>query len=345
LKAALARHADTHAALNAVVATVGTVDRRFLLGVLGAAVWMWYWASLRYKRTTPVVARLSVAAAGLILLIGAYTGIRHAVGGTEGATLAVRAAQFTELARKGSIERGSFAMMFFQDTPNNTLFIIENYPEVYALRPLNGAGVVISNPVPRFFWPGKPEGLGIALQKQMGVEANLGTGIIGHGWAEGLYLGVIGYAVFFGLFVGAIDRVIRARAGNPYFLAAIGCSLGNILALPRGETSIFFLFAIVGFFATVMVLWLTRLVLGAFMQAGQPLWAFPVAADGGGAAGDGTDGLEPFDPDAPDDPYAGWDVPAETIQLDYAVAAAQNGMNGHGAPAPAAASSPAPKRG
>jgi hypothetical protein len=107
----------------------------------------------------------------------------------------------------------------------------------------------------------------------MGTPANLGVGILGHGWSEGGILGVIGYAAFFGFFAAAFDNLIRQRMWNPFFLAAIGSSLGNVYALARGETSLFLLQVINGFVGVIIVLYLLKLFFNPVMLASAPLYA------------------------------------------------------------------------
>jgi hypothetical protein len=107
-------------------------------------------------------------------------------------------------------------------------------------------------------WPSKPEGMAVVVERQMRAQANLGIGIIGHGWAEGGWLGVLGYAAFFGFLAGAVDGLIKQRAWNPYFISAIGSCLGQLVAIPRGETSLFFLLVIAGFIGAALNAWIAQ---------------------------------------------------------------------------------------
>jgi hypothetical protein len=77
-----------------------------------------------------------------------------------------------------------------------------------------------------------------------------------------MYIGVLGYAAFFGLLIGFIDRITKDRVHNPYFLIAVGCGLGQIVGLPRGETFLFLSLWFATFVALVLVFW----ICGAFFR-------------------------------------------------------------------------------
>jgi hypothetical protein len=105
----------------------------------------------------------------------------------------------------------------------------------------------------------------------MKSPANLGAGIIGHGWFEGGFVGVALYALVFGLIVGVADRAIAERAWNPYFIALMGCHLGNVFGLARGDTALFLLEIMVGLFACTCLLWLIKNTYGHAAGAFAPL--------------------------------------------------------------------------
>ena len=158
-----------------------------------------------------------------------------------------------------------------QDTPANSTYIIENYPENYERKPLVGALYVAGMPVPRSVWPSKPMGLGIEIMDQMNAVANLAPGIIGHGWYELGFIGIIYYAMFFGLYCGLLDRTLMERAANPFFIAALGAALGNTIALPRGDTPLFFTQVLAAYAAVFGTLIVLNIVLGPVFRGFVPL--------------------------------------------------------------------------
>lgn len=224
-------------AIALVVSTVGGSGRRGMLNVLLAVPWMWYFASLRYQPFTRRAGKLAVAAlAGAVLIVG-YSGVRHQLEGR--ATFQNRAAQLQQIARGEGVSRQVATRQVQQDTPLNTMFIIENYGGIYPHQPLAGLHYYLVNPIPRVFYPDKPIGLGIMIQEQTGAVANLAPGIIGHGWYEAGMIGIAYYAIAFGFVMALLDGIIKRRIWSPFFLAVMAASLGNVFGLPRGETPLF----------------------------------------------------------------------------------------------------------
>lgn len=254
-------------AVASVVATVGESGRRGVLSVFMAGGWMWFFHTLRYKRVPGTLLKVGAVACLAIVFLSMYNTVRGTGGRESLRAVMARAEQFTALFQRGAVHTNQIQGMFYTDTTINTLFVIDNYPERYPYIAGNGAGLFFGMPIPRFIWADKPKGLGYMLQFQMNVPANLGPGIIGHGWAEGALIGVFGYAIFFGLLLGAMDRAITDRSWNPYFIAATGASLGNVFALPRGETSIFMALIVAAFIGTWLLLTFSKLVFGPILGA------------------------------------------------------------------------------
>jgi hypothetical protein len=252
-----------------LLSVAGGTDRRFVLGVFIVVVWVWYYHSLRFRPILTTVTKLGVLGAVATMFIILYSGIRHA--GEARANIGARAEQLVTALADPTVSNAALNQVLYQDAPVNTIYIIESYPRDNALDPFNGILFFLSNPIPRFFWPDKPVGLGYALQQQFNIAANLGPGIIGHGWAEGMWFGVIGYALFFGILVGVLDRLIRDRATNPYYVAVMGSFMGNFIALPRGETSLFGVLIVTGVVGSLGILWLVNTVLGPALRAFTPL--------------------------------------------------------------------------
>lgn len=287
--------------IAALASTVGGIGRRGLISVMLVGGWVWYYYVLRFKRPSALVARLMMVGAVVVVVVATYGTFR---GKQEQSTLATFKSRISQFASAGGsgLSRQSLMQLAYTDTSIRTLFIIENYGERYPHIPGNGAGLFFGMPIPRAIWTDKPEGLGLILRTQMDELANLGPGIIGHGWAEGGWVGIIGYAIFFGLLTGAIDRVIRERSWNPFFVIAIGAALGDVFGIPRGEASIFLALCVAGFFAMWLPTGGINLVLGRILgtlgsvlpylgERHQPVEAWD-EHDGGGWAGTGLDGRD-----------------------------------------------------
>ncbi|MGD9690194.1 MAG: hypothetical protein AB7K52_11125 [Phycisphaerales bacterium] len=257
--------------LGLIVATIGTIDRRNFLSVLFVVAWVWYYISLRDQPKLRLAVKLGAVLVVFFLALATYNAGRqykHFNAGFED-----RAAQFQRLAAEGPnlSSRNVIDGMFLQDTHICTQAIMENYPSIFPYQPLHGILYYFGNPIPRVIWPSKPEAMGIILQRQLRVPANLGIGCIGHGWAEAAWIGVVYYAIGLGLICGIADRLARMRADNPFFLISIGCSLGNVLGLARGETSLFMVLITVGFVVSTVVFWVVKSTFWAYMLVGKPV--------------------------------------------------------------------------
>ncbi|MEX2217382.1 MAG: hypothetical protein WD749_01370 [Phycisphaerales bacterium] len=262
-------------ALTVVITVVGTPGRRAVLSVLFIIPWVWYFASWRYRNRLANYARLGVGTAMGVAMILIYTPLRHqglGVGG-HAATFETRSQQLIGIAQDPlkHLDLEYLGEFVYSDAGPNSLFIIESYPASYAHRPLAAAYWMVVNPIPRVLWPEKPEALGIVLQRQMRADANLGPGIIGHGWFEGGMLGVAAYALFFGVFTGVMDRALAQRAWNPFFVVIAGSHLGNVFGLARGDTGLFFLEILLGVLGCAALLTIFNLVFGRVAAALPPL--------------------------------------------------------------------------
>lgn len=263
-------------ALAVLVSITNTIGRRDFLSVFFMVAWVWYYAKLRYQPRTKVLSKLAMAGGVIFVCLVIYNAGRSALGFTD-ATLQARANQMLELVKNPDFSQRNVEFEILrQDTPLNTIAIMENYPDPYDYIPLHGLQVYLTNPIPRAFFPNKPSALGIILVDQFPTGgANLGPGIIGHGWAEAAWIGIIYYAIAFGIIIAVIDRVTRYRTHNPYWICVIGASLGNVLALARGETSIFFMLITAGFIVSSGIMYAAHIFLRAYFIAGAPLNLVP----------------------------------------------------------------------
>lgn len=241
-----------------VSATVGGSGRRFLLGLLLVGPWVLYFAKMRYMRPVRLMVPVGVGAGVALVLVLMYSSVR----GESERDAGARLRQIAGVLTNPSVTMNTLYFTLYTDTTYNTLFILENYPDQFEHHPLHGAYWFFANPIPRVFWPGKPAALGETLQGQMSTAANLGPGIIGHGWYEAGLIGVLYYAVFFGLLLGVLDRSLAERAANPFFVVMLGSNLGNWIAMPRGDTPLFF----IQWVASVVVVFVVLVVVKLFVS-------------------------------------------------------------------------------
>jgi hypothetical protein len=251
-----------------VISTTFQSGRRDALGIFFSALWMAYWSWLRYRPLKKQVGVVAIGGTAALMFLFAYSNMRGLLSPEE-STLGARANQLSDIAsgKVNPLESKNTKAVIFQDACLYTCYVMEEYPRTHPLVPFNGLAFFITNPIPRVIYENKPVAMGIQVQKHLNAGGNLGIGIIGHGWAEGLYIGMIAYAVFFGVVYRVMDTAIKQRAYNPYFLAAMGTGLGHMLALPRGEVSLFAVLWFYGFLSIVFLMWVVKAVLGNFMAA------------------------------------------------------------------------------
>jgi len=251
----------------------------------------------------PLAIKLAPVGVLTMVVMISYSSIRHEYG--KEVSYNQRIGQLVEIAKNPLLGLGEAVRVLTSDTPSITSFILEYYPDPYPQKPLNGLVYVLAQPIPRALWPGKPLALGLEVQDELNNLANLGPGILGHGWAEAGWIGIVYYALFFGAFVVIIDTALARRASNPFFVAVIGAGLANVMALPRGDTPLFFIQILAAWISTGALLYAIRLVIGPVL-AGFPSIAIPVPED---EYSPDEDELE--DPSAEDGVYAGYDAYAE----------------------------------
>lgn len=255
------------------ISTAGGIGRRDVVAVLVAVPWVWYFASLRYRGMASIAMPVAALAAAGVLFIAAYTAIRsRGVEEHKAPSVGERLSQISNIVTNPTISQGAVENLLYTDTAGNTMFIFNTYPSSFGYMPFHSLWWIAVNPVPRFLYPSKPEALGIILQKQMGVEANLGPGIIGQAWTEGGIIAVVIFALAFGVLYGAFDRALFDRAWNPFFVAVAGAGAGNVLAMPRGDVALFLIQIFAAMISSAVVLGLIKLTLGPVFAA------FPVVS-------------------------------------------------------------------
>ncbi len=142
------------------------------------------------------------------------------------------------------------------------MFLLETHPEPYEYKHLDSLRHFIMYPVPRLFWPNKPLPLSRSiptLAQMTGVDRgglSIGPGVVGTAGAEGGWYALLIYAVLFGAFLRAFDEATVRNIESPFVVVSIGCAMGQIIGLARGQCSSFAFLALmaVGGSLIIMVL-------------------------------------------------------------------------------------------
>lgn len=243
------------------VGTIGEFGRRPLVGVALCMVWGMYFSTWRYQRLAHWLPKVALLGSlGLIMVIS-YSSIRAKKGVTDSLGSLV-----SGLSSGSDFSRGAESMIF-ADTAPVSLWLIATHPELYEPRPLFTLYYTFLNPVPRLWWPQKPTTLGLLaadMSHTRGVakEFSLGPGILGHAGAEGGWYALVIYAVCGGLLLKFFDRLALRGLRNSLIMLPLGSTLGQVLGMARGETSLFVFTFVYGTAATyammLLLLWIAR---------------------------------------------------------------------------------------
>ncbi|MCH2136549.1 MAG: hypothetical protein MK101_08200 [Phycisphaerales bacterium] len=219
--------------------------RRPVLGVLMAFGWGLYWGAWRALPATQLVRRLAIwGFAGMFLLI-AYTASRSAAAQYEKRGIVEMLRAVVDI-RPADFSEGIAAVFSGQNAGGLSMWSIETYGSAYPYDPFHQVKYLASIPIPRAVWPGKPDPLGKLIVdhgyirlKGSGNKYNVGPGIIGHAAHDFPWLALPLYAVGLGFLIRCIDEKTKWSVHLPVVLIPLGAALGQIMALPRGESALF----------------------------------------------------------------------------------------------------------
>jgi hypothetical protein len=225
---------------NLVIVMTGEFGRRNLLAVFGCTLWGMYYAHWRFLPTRKLITYGALIGSAPAIFLMLYTSVRSAGEHDRSAAQHVQA-----MFSGGNLKNGAMMMLDGQATGPAALWVIENYPENRAYRPLFTPFYAVALVVPRVLWPEKPEPLSTQVADIANISGvnkdrvKLTVGVIGAAAGEGGWYAVILYAVLFGLFIRTFDEIAQGQIDNPFVVLPVGSALGQILGLARGDTSAF----------------------------------------------------------------------------------------------------------
>lgn len=232
----------------AVMATLSGGGRRMLVAVILAIPIVVYWLKFRYQPRTKTILAIAVVIPLAFLFLTGYASTRHF---DRGKGAEERNVQNTMEALQSAISRAwtffddvqeldakRIAQRFGQNATECSLCCIElfYYGKVVPTEPFNTVIFVASNPVPRAFWPTKPEPLGYTLPKLFRLpRVSWGPGIIGHSFHEGGWLMVVFYGALLAICLKTFDQLLVRQPQNPLLMGCLAAASGNIFGLSRGD--------------------------------------------------------------------------------------------------------------
>lgn len=236
----------------------GAFGRRGLLAVGCGLLWGMYYSRWRHSDPKRILFQMAVVAIVPAIMLALYTSARSSREHNRSVMQHIEA-----IARDGDLLYGVTLLLEGQSTGPTAMWIVENFPDNYTYRWFATPLYFFEYPVPRAIWPGKPMPISTQVARWGNIRGvdydkfTIGPGIIGHASAEGGWIAVVVYGAMFGLFFRFFDEVVRVSPGSPFVVLPIGGALGQIIALSRGETSVFaftYVFGVLGSYVSLIVI-------------------------------------------------------------------------------------------
>lgn len=249
----------------------GSTDfgRRDLLAVVMTVPICWYWLKGRYLDTARVVTMCVIFMLGIGLILMGITTVR---GMRSNADQNILAAAWTKLKSIPSAimnrGEGGTSTLVGGDAVEASLASIRLYDSVQPTQPFHAFKYVTLHWIPRAWWPNKPTGLGETLPKDTGWQrahrsgANLGPGVVGHGYHEGGLFFVAFYAFCMASIIRWFQTMLERDPTNPYLLGAFGACSGQLIAWVRGDIGLFTAIMIGAWISAMLMNYLARIFFG-----------------------------------------------------------------------------------
>ena len=240
-----------------VYSIVGGSGRRVLLSVLSSLPIYFYWTSKsRFSANTrwQQLTRLSLILIPLALVVTAYSNVRHYERReNEDAKIVYSRAvdalkkipeEIIEILSGNKLD--TISLQIGQDATNCSMLMSSEsrkagtsdvYSSFRIPTPFHTILFVVSNPIPRSLWEGKPLGLGymipVEILRVRGIS--LRAGIVGHCIHEGGMFFIFFYAILFSYLAKVIDVALVQDPGNLFLLGFATATFPNLLMLVRGD--------------------------------------------------------------------------------------------------------------
>ncbi len=243
--------------VNLALVLSETFGRRSLVAIGAAMLWGMYYSHWRHLKFTQLAPRLALMALPPAILLAAFTSVRES---QQREALGKRVAQMTSST---NLEAGFLDLLSGQNCAPTSMWLIDNYPERFEYRHLMTIKYFVMLPIPRMIWHTKPEPLSTEIASKASIQGvrqddlKIGPGIVGHAAAEGGWYALLVYGVVAGLFIRFFDELVRLKPNNPYIVLPIGSAMGQVVGMPRGDTSVFaanYVAAVLGAYVSLLII-------------------------------------------------------------------------------------------
>lgn len=221
---------------------VGAFGRRELLGLMLAVVWGLYqekWCRM------PITRLLPRATLGLIVVLfgfGVFSATREG-GESVDRSLAQQVQRLFEIDTRALGEM-TVASLSGQFAGGISMWIVDERISSGGYSPLHSFVYLVTMPIPRDYWSGKPVGLGMTIVDEAGITGvaeshSWGPGLVGHLWHDVVVLSTPFYALLLGLAFRYMDSRTTWSVNDPVAIATFGSALGQVIGMPRGDIGLF----------------------------------------------------------------------------------------------------------
>ncbi len=246
---------------GSAVLTIGAFGRRDLLSAVVAAPFAWYFARWRDASAAKVLALGALSAVVIAVPVLIFSAARGVDSESRGVQEQVTAAGDISLV---AIQDNLLAAASGQFAAGISMWAIETRPGDFPVDPLHSLIYYLTMPIPREWWPAKPEGLGLLLPDQAllsGVSQGFswGPGLVGHLVHDSVVLALPLYSLILAFFFSYADARLETADRDPGAVAVFGCALGQLWGFARGDIGLFAFHLTAGMVAVWLLL---RLGLG-----------------------------------------------------------------------------------
>jgi hypothetical protein len=109
------------------------------------------------------------------------------------------------------------------------------------VHPLNTLLYTAAYPVPRRFWPEKPDAIGARIVTdvlKLHWKTNWGLGVVGQAYYEGDWVALVAYAALLVFLVRMVDEPLKREPNNPFFISVCAASSLYVVTWLRGDLGV-----------------------------------------------------------------------------------------------------------
>ncbi len=216
---------------------VNAFGRREILGIFMCMAWMLFYLKWRTLSLGNLLGRVAIWGTLIVTITVVFSSARS---GGEKNRSAAEYLQAIGNISMNDIEEQLMGGLSGQFAGGISMWIYETRPDDFAYDTLHTVRYIVTLPIPRESYPGKPNSLGKLLVKQamitrVGDDHNLGPGLIGHTINDFPWIALPLYAIGLALIFRYIDTRVASNCQDPFQVAILGAGISQILALGRGE--------------------------------------------------------------------------------------------------------------